>query len=82
MSFWIILKFLLLAAVLSIKIQTNLHSSLKTCRSHTVVEGDTLFKIAKNYNTTVEELVKLNEIKDPDLIYPGQIIKLPPVASS
>ncbi|HOQ17276.1 MAG: DUF3794 domain-containing protein [Epulopiscium sp.] len=34
--------------------------------------GDTLWKIAKKYNTTVEELVAINDIENPDKIYPGQ----------
>lgn len=39
--------------------------------------GDILSQIALNYNTTVNELVHLNNIQNPNLIYPGQIIKLP-----
>lgn len=34
--------------------------------------GDSLWKIAKKYNTTVEELVAINDIENPDKIYPGQ----------
>lgn len=37
-----------------------------------VRNGDTLSEIAKKFNTTVNELVKLNNIKNPDLIYVGQ----------
>ena len=33
-------------------------------------------KIALKYNTTVANLVKLNDIKNPDLIVVGQKIKL------
>ncbi len=69
----------LIASVFSTKIRTLSKTSMKDEKTHTVVEGDTLFKIAQKYNTTVDELVKLNEIKDPNLIYPGQIIKLPQV---
>lgn len=42
-----------------------------------VVRGDNLTKIAKKYGTTVKKLVELNGIKNPDLIYVDQIIKLP-----
>lgn len=45
--------------------------------THTVQSGDTLSKIAEAYNTTVEELVRLNGISDPNLIQVGQEIKLP-----
>ena len=45
--------------------------------TYTVVRGDTLYSIARHYNTTVNELVKLNNIKNKDLIYVGQKIKIP-----
>ena len=41
-----------------------------------VQEGDTLWGIANTYGTTWEHLAKINKIKNPDLIYPGQHIKL------
>jgi len=45
---------------------------------YTVMPGDTLFQIANRYGTTVDELLKANpEIKDPDLIFPGQVIEVP-----
>ena len=44
---------------------------------YTVVKGDTLWNIARRYNTTVDELVKLNKIKNRDLIYIGQKLKIP-----
>lgn len=37
-----------------------------------VKKGDTLTKIAKKYNTTVDALVKANNIKNPNLIKVGQ----------
>jgi len=46
-------------------------------RHHPVVSGDTLWSIADKYDTSVDELVKLNDIKYPDLLLPGQIIKIP-----
>lgn len=46
-------------------------------KTYKVVSGDTLTKIAKQYGTTVDTLVKLNGIKNRNLIYVGQIIKLP-----
>lgn len=44
---------------------------------YVVKPGDTLSQIAQNYNTTVNKLVELNNIKNPNLIYPGQRIILP-----
>jgi lipid-binding SYLF domain-containing protein len=43
-----------------------------------VRSGDTLTAIAKKHGTSVEELVKLNNIKDKKQIYPGQKLLLPP----
>lgn len=43
---------------------------------YTVVSGDTLSKIAKKYNTTVNQLVSWNNIKNPNLIYVGQKIRV------
>lgn len=42
-----------------------------------VKSGDSLYEIAKKHGTTVEELVKLNNIKDKKHIYPGQKLQLP-----
>jgi nucleoid-associated protein YgaU len=47
----------------------------------TVQKGDTLSGIAKELGGDAEDykkLVELNpEIKDPDLIHPGQVLKIP-----
>lgn len=44
--------------------------------TYTVTKGDTLSEIARDYGKTVEELVKINNIKDKDKIDVGQVIKL------
>jgi LysM repeat protein len=44
--------------------------------TYTVKWGDTLSAIAVRYNTTVNALVKLNNIADPDFIVVGQVLKL------
>ena len=41
-----------------------------------VKKGDTLSKIANMYNTTYQHLAKINNISNPNLIYPGQKIKI------
>lgn len=43
---------------------------------YTVKKGDTLSGIAVKYKTTVANLVKLNNIKNPNLIYAGQKIRI------
>ena len=42
----------------------------------TVRLGDTLTAIANLFNTTVDEIVRLNRIQNPNLIYPGQRLYL------
>jgi len=37
-----------------------------------VQKGDTLYSIAKRFNTTVQNIVNNNGISNPNLIYPGQ----------
>ncbi|MGE4213899.1 MAG: SPOCS domain-containing protein, partial [Anaerotignaceae bacterium] len=41
---------------------------------YVVQKGDTLWNIAKKYNTTVNDILQVNDIENPDLIYPGQKI--------
>ena len=43
---------------------------------YTVVRGDNLTKIAKKYGTTVNQLVKWNGIKNKNLIYAGQKLRV------
>ena len=44
--------------------------------SYTVKSGDTLSGIASRYNTTVNQIVSLNQLSNPNLIYVGQVLKL------
>src|SRR5574343_587875 len=44
---------------------------------YTVKQGDNLTKIASQYGTTVQNLVNLNKIANPNLIKTGQVLKLP-----
>ena len=43
---------------------------------YTVVLGDTLGKVANRFGITVDELVKLNNLSDPNLIYVGTVLKV------
>ena len=38
---------------------------------YSVQSGDTLAKIAKKYNVTLEQLMKWNDIKNPDILVVG-----------
>ena len=44
---------------------------------YVVQQGDTLWKIAKRYYTTLDNLVLINEIDNPDVIKPGQKLIIP-----
>lgn len=42
-----------------------------------VRRGDTLWAISRRFGVTVAQLVEQNAIQNPDLIYPGQILRIP-----
>lgn len=46
-------------------------------RKYVVKSGDVLYKIAKMFNTTWQELSKFNNLKNPHLIFPNQVINVP-----
>lgn len=49
---------------------------------HVVKKGDTLWDLAEHYTQDpfrYPELARLSHIQDPDLIYPGQIVRIEPV---
>lgn len=51
--------------------------------THTVASGDTLWKIAVRYEVGLSEIKSANpQIKNYDLIYPGQIIQIPTTDTS
>lgn len=54
---------------------TNVNNPVRTIE-YTVKRGDTLTKIARAYNVSVQELVEENNILNPNLIYPGEIIQI------
>ena len=51
--------------------------------THTVVRGDTMWKIASRYEVGTSEVIQANpQISNPDLIYPGQKLTVPQVDSA
>ena len=69
--------------ILSLGIFTAICASLFTLQAnaatkHTVVLGDTMWKIAVRYEVGLSEIKAENtHIKNPDLIYPGQVLNIP-----
>ena len=57
----------------ALKIKGSCTSNTST---YTVQAGDTLSAIASRYGTTYQELARINNIANPDLIYVGQVLKL------
>ena len=49
--------------------------------TYTVQSGDTLYKIAQNYNVTVDELKRINNLTTTNLSI-GQILKIPTTTSN
>lgn len=66
--------------VKSVKVEKQRDTSTKSIpKTYTVKRGDTLWAIAKKElgdGSKYTELAKLNNIKNPNLIYPGQVLKL------
>ena len=64
----------------TLKIYTNKtisNRSTSFSKTYVVVSGDTLSTIALRFGTTVSKLVQLNNITNPNLIYPGEVLKIP-----
>lgn len=67
-------------SVLSATLVLGLSASAAT---HTVVRGDTMWKIASKYEVGTRELIDANpKIENPDLIYPGQRLSVPELDAS
>ncbi len=49
------------------------------CRAyHTVQRGENLFRISMRYGTTINAIAAANNISNPDVIYAGQTLCIPP----
>ncbi|MCM3760836.1 SafA/ExsA family spore coat assembly protein [Alkalihalobacillus oceani] len=58
------------------------HQEAEAATTHTVTSGDTMWKIAARYQVGVSELIGANpSISNPDLIYPGQTLRIPEVSA-
>jgi len=45
--------------------------------TYTVKSGDTLGEIGARFGVSFQEIAKLNNIENPDLIFPGQVFRIP-----
>jgi nucleoid-associated protein YgaU len=63
--------------------EISVKESAPPAQQHTVVKGDTLSAIAKKYYGDASQYPRIFEankpmLKDPDKIYPGQSLRIPP----
>jgi len=65
------------AGVISPVKQNWLSEEKKTGKLYVVEAGDSLWKIAQKFGTTVEKILACNEIANPRLIRPGQELVIP-----
>lgn len=54
----------------------NNSNSINNYIEYTVQRGDTLARIARRYGTTVSAIIQDNGITNPNLIFPGQILRI------
>ena len=69
--------------VASVNDQMTVEQSAPEAQYYTVVKGDNLSKISKQYYGDPNKYTKIFEanqpmLKSPDLIYPGQVLRIPP----
>jgi nucleoid-associated protein YgaU len=48
---------------------------------YVVKKGDTVYKIAKRFGTTMQAIISANNLRNPSLIYPGQILFIPTLST-
>jgi len=65
------------AAVETVPEEAALETAAPQYAEHTVVSGDTIWKLARQYNTTETKIMELNNITDPRRIQIGQKLKIP-----
>ena len=63
----------------NIEIQENRDANMEydSLILYIIQPGDTLWKIAKRFRTTVDEIVRMNGIENPDVIYSGNKLYIP-----
>lgn len=53
------------------------HAQEHKLRTYKVVRGDTLSEIGAKFGVDWREIAKVNHVRNPDLIYPGQVFAIP-----
>ena len=55
----------------------EVYERVETPVVHVVRKGDTVWKLSKRYGTTMQAIILANNLRNPDLIYPGQTLFIP-----
>ncbi len=72
------MKKILILLIVAIQVTAVFPVYAESTVKHTVVSGDSMWKIAVKYEVGLSEIKSANpHIVNPDLIYPGQIINIP-----
>lgn len=72
------MKKLLVSAIIAVGSLVMLAAGASAAVTHTVVSGESMWKIAVKYQVGLSEIINANpQISNPELIYPGQIITIP-----
>lgn len=72
------MKKILIALIIMIKTTLAIPTYAEAMLTQTVVSGDSMWKIAVKYEVGLDEIKSANpHIKNPELIYSGQVINIP-----
>jgi len=66
---------LILSLILIFAVAANSYAS----EAYRIQSGDSLFTIAKRFNTSITDLIRINNISNPNIIYSGQALSLPSI---
>lgn len=53
-------------------IDINFLNNIASMTIYIVQHGDTLWNLSKQFNTTIDDILKINDLENPDLIFPNQ----------
>jgi LysM repeat protein len=70
-----------LTAVAAVLVLMLVTVALVSAATYIVQPGDTLWRISRQFGTTVDAIVRANNIPNPNLIYVGQVLEIPGVPS-
>ena len=74
------MKKILISAIVTVGLAAMSATGASAAATHKVVSGDSMWKIAVKYEVGLSEIISANpQITNPELIYPGHIIKIPAV---